>query len=111
MEGADGMNNGTPLLGIDDLCLRRGPREVLCGVMLQVRPGELVALMGLSGAGKSTVLRAVAALEPFDSGAPSPWAARGWRRGRFRRFPPCSLFERRWAWSSSTTRSSSTCRP
>ena len=69
MEGADGMNEGTPLLGVDDLCLRRGAREVLCGVMLQVRQGELVALMGLSGAGKSTVLRAVAALEPFDRGA------------------------------------------
>lgn len=30
--------------------------------------GELVALMGLSGGGKTTVLRSVAALEPFDSG-------------------------------------------
>ncbi|HET6317365.1 MAG TPA: ATP-binding cassette domain-containing protein [Chloroflexota bacterium] len=58
----------TPLLGIDDLCLRRGARDVLCGVTAHVRRGELVALMGLSGAGKSTVLRAVAALEPFDRG-------------------------------------------
>ena len=56
------------ILEIDGVRLRRGPREVLCGVKLQVARGEIVALMGLSGAGKSTVLRAVAALEPFDAG-------------------------------------------
>jgi ABC-type polar amino acid transport system ATPase subunit len=48
--------------------LRRGSREVLCGVDLQVSRGELVALMGLSGGGKTTFLRAVAGLEAFDGG-------------------------------------------
>jgi ABC-type polar amino acid transport system ATPase subunit len=48
--------------------LRRGSREVLRGVDLQVRRGELVALMGLSGGGKTTFLRAVAGLEAFDAG-------------------------------------------
>ncbi len=57
------------VLDIDALRMRRGTREVLCGVMLEVSRGEIVALMGLSGAGKSTVLRAVAALEPFDAGS------------------------------------------
>ena len=47
----------------------RGPREVLRGVELEVAPGEVCALMGVSGAGKSTVLRAVAALEPFGAGS------------------------------------------
>jgi ABC-type polar amino acid transport system ATPase subunit len=56
------------VLDIDGLRLRRGAREVLCGVTLEVSRGEIIALMGLSGAGKSTVLRAVAALEPFDAG-------------------------------------------
>ena len=32
------------------------------------REGELVALMGLSGSGKTTILRAVAGLEPFSAG-------------------------------------------
>ena len=35
---------------------------------MRVHRGELVALMGLSGGGKTTVLRSVAALEPFDGG-------------------------------------------
>ena len=67
MEGADGVS--APVLDVRNLCLRRGTREVLRGVQLSVRQGEIVALMGLSGAGKSTVLRCVAALEPFSRGA------------------------------------------
>jgi ABC-type polar amino acid transport system ATPase subunit len=42
---------------------------VLKGVDLDVAAGEIVALMGLSGAGKTTVLRAVAALEPISAGS------------------------------------------
>jgi len=43
-------------------------REILRGVDLQVAPGEICALMGASGAGKSTVLRSIAALQPFSGG-------------------------------------------
>lgn len=57
------------ILTIDDLKLRRGERQVLRGVSLSVDGGELVALMGLSGGGKTTVLRCVAALEPFEAGS------------------------------------------
>jgi energy-coupling factor transport system ATP-binding protein len=37
-----------------------GPRDVLRGLELALRPGERVALMGRNGAGKSTLLRAAA---------------------------------------------------
>ncbi len=57
------------VLGVDALRLSRGAREILRGVTLDVAPGELVALMGLSGSGKTTILRAVAGLEPFSGGA------------------------------------------
>jgi ABC-type polar amino acid transport system ATPase subunit len=56
------------VLAIDGVRLRRGTREILCGVTMRVEQGELVALMGLSGGGKTTVLRAITALEPFDAG-------------------------------------------
>lgn len=56
------------ILSIDGLRLNRGTREVLRGVSLRVARGELVALMGLSGGGKTTVLRAITALERFDGG-------------------------------------------
>jgi polar amino acid transport system ATP-binding protein len=56
------------LLSVSGLRLNRGTREVLRGVDLAAARGELVALMGLSGGGKTTVLRSIAALEPFDAG-------------------------------------------
>jgi ABC-type polar amino acid transport system ATPase subunit len=58
----------SPVLDARGVTLRRGSREVLRGVDLQVGRGELVALMGLSGGGKTTFLRAVAGLEVFDAG-------------------------------------------
>jgi len=55
-------------LRVRGLHAARGGTPVLRGVDLDVALGEIVALMGVSGAGKSTVLRAVAALEPFGAG-------------------------------------------
>jgi polar amino acid transport system ATP-binding protein len=57
-----------PVLDARGVTLRRGTRDVLCGVDLQVGRGEFAALMGLSGGGKTTFLRAVAGLEAFDGG-------------------------------------------
>ena len=54
---------------IRDLRLTRGAREILRGVDFAARQGELLALMGLSGGGKTTVLRCIAGLESYDSGA------------------------------------------
>ena len=48
--------------------LKRGSREILRGVDLHADAGELVALMGLSGSGKTTMLRVIAGLEPRDAG-------------------------------------------
>jgi ABC-type polar amino acid transport system ATPase subunit len=56
------------VLSIRGLRLSRDDREILRGIDLDVAPGELCALMGPSGAGKTTILRAVAALQAFDAG-------------------------------------------
>lgn len=66
MEGTHAMS--PPILQVEGLRLSRGAREILRGVDLTVADGEFVALMGLSGSGKTTVLRAVAGLEPFSAG-------------------------------------------
>ena len=62
--------SGPPLV-IRGLTVRRGGREILSGVALSVACGEIVMLMAPSGGGKTTVLRAIAGLSPFDAGAVS----------------------------------------
>jgi ABC-type polar amino acid transport system ATPase subunit len=57
------------VLEVRRLCLARGERQVLNGVDISVDRGEMVALMGLSGSGKTTILRSIAGLERFDAGA------------------------------------------
>ncbi len=56
------------LLAIDRLRVRYDTRDVLRALTLEVGRGEIVALMGPSGVGKTTALRAVAALQSFDDG-------------------------------------------
>ena len=57
------------LLAVTDLDVRRGANHVVRGVSFGVERGEIVALMGASGAGKTTVLRAVGGLDPVAGGS------------------------------------------
>ncbi|WP_435854463.1 heme ABC transporter ATP-binding protein [Streptomyces subrutilus] len=59
---------GTALAEIEDLYVRVGGREVLAGIDLTARAGEVLALVGPNGAGKSTLLAALAADLPAASG-------------------------------------------
>ncbi|BCV25978.1 ABC transporter ATP-binding protein [Gelria sp. Kuro-4] len=53
---------GKALLTVEDLCLDYGSRTVLSAVSFVLRQGELVALMGANGSGKSSLLRALLGL-------------------------------------------------
>jgi iron complex transport system ATP-binding protein len=61
-----------PALGTRGLSVgyrsRRGRCEVLAGLDLQVRAGELVCLLGPNGVGKSTLLRTLARMQPALGG-------------------------------------------
>jgi octopine/nopaline transport system ATP-binding protein len=57
-----------PVVEIADLHKSYGPLEVLKGVSLTARQGEVVALIGSSGSGKSTLLRCINMLEVPESG-------------------------------------------
>ncbi|MBF6130919.1 ABC transporter ATP-binding protein [Nocardia brasiliensis] len=56
------------MLEICDLNKSYGRKQVLTGVDLLVRPGEIVGLLGPNGAGKTTTASIVAGLTPADSG-------------------------------------------
>ncbi|GHJ44881.1 ABC transporter ATP-binding protein [Catellatospora sp. TT07R-123] len=57
------------LLEIDNITLLYGRIQALHGISLHVNEGEIVALIGANGAGKSTTMRAVSGLRPIASGA------------------------------------------
>jgi branched-chain amino acid transport system ATP-binding protein len=52
-----------------DVDVAHGDVQILFGVDLDVREGEIVALVGTNGAGKSTLLRAICGLHPAENGA------------------------------------------
>ncbi|MGP3961612.1 amino acid ABC transporter ATP-binding protein [Nonomuraea sp. 3N208] len=62
------MNDVTPLLVARAVRKSFGKVEVLKGIDLTVRPGQVVCLLGPSGSGKSTFLRCVNHLERLDGG-------------------------------------------
>src|SRR6185369_3614476 len=53
---------------VQNLTKRFGSLEVLRGVSLNVRPGEVLVVVGPSGGGKSTLLRCLCHLERPDDG-------------------------------------------
>ena len=57
------------MISVRSLCKRHGEREVLRDVTAEVGKGEIVAIVGPSGGGKSTLLRCLDYLETFDAGA------------------------------------------
>src|SRR5262245_21094380 len=56
------------MIEVTDIHKRYGNTEVLCGISMAVRPGEVSVLLGPSGGGKSTLLRTINGLETFDVG-------------------------------------------
>ena len=57
------------MIEVADLVKWHGPIEVLRGVSLTVKRGEVATIIGPSGSGKSTFLRCLNGLESFQSGS------------------------------------------
>ena len=84
MTGATGEKNlasEAPVLEKAGLAVGHGARSLVSGIDLSVRPGQIVALIGPNGSGKTTILRTVA-------GQLAPRAGVVWIAGRDLREPP-----------------------
>jgi branched-chain amino acid transport system ATP-binding protein len=57
------------MLEVSNLTSRYGRIEVLHGISLEVREGEIVSLIGSNGAGKTTFLRALSGVQPVSGGS------------------------------------------
>lgn len=57
-----------PLLKLDNCKVRYGAVEAVRGISLEIRKGEIVALLGANGAGKSSTMNAIAGLVPVADG-------------------------------------------
>lgn len=69
MESKPGQALDQPVISLRGATASLGSRPVLRGIDLTVRSGEVVALLGANGSGKSTAVRAVVGQVPLSDGA------------------------------------------
>ncbi|MSO47456.1 MAG: energy-coupling factor ABC transporter ATP-binding protein [Thermoleophilia bacterium] len=60
--------SGPPRVTLDNIAAKRGERAVVTNATASLQPGQIAALLGVNGGGKSTLLRTLAGLEPMAGG-------------------------------------------
>ena len=87
-------------LNVIDLHKRYGEHEVLKGVSLRAKAGDVISIIGSSGSGKSTFLRCINFLEKPSEGT---IVVNGQNIGLCRAWPAAARASRRWPVRSPTS--------
>ncbi|MDQ3031150.1 MAG: amino acid ABC transporter ATP-binding protein [Myxococcota bacterium] len=66
---SDDLTGGSAVIEVSRFSKKFGDRTVLRDLSFEIAAGQIVALVGPSGGGKSTLLRCMIGLEPFDAGS------------------------------------------
>jgi len=56
------------MFSLNDYCVAYGQSEVIHGINMQVEPGEIVAVLGRNGMGKTTMMKSIAGMIPTARG-------------------------------------------
>ncbi|MEO0939106.1 MAG: urea ABC transporter ATP-binding subunit UrtE [Pseudomonadota bacterium] len=56
------------MLSVENLTLHYGQSQILYGIDLTARPGQITAVMGTNGVGKTSLLKAIAGRHPYSGG-------------------------------------------
>ena len=56
------------MLDIADLTLKYGQSQILNGISMTAKPGQVTAVMGTNGVGKTSLLKAIAGRHPYSGG-------------------------------------------
>lgn len=67
-DSPNSLTQGTPLIEVHNLVFHRGDRVIYDGINMQIRRGQITAIMGPSGTGKTTLLRLIGGQLKPDSG-------------------------------------------
>src|SRR5690606_32732961 len=67
--GGRSVSAPSPLLQLRGVSAHYGPIQALHGISLELREGEVVALIGANGAGKTTTLRTISGMLPPSAGS------------------------------------------
>lgn len=57
------------MIQVNEITKKYGRKKVLNGVSFTAEKGKITCLIGINGVGKSTVMRAIMGLTPFNSGS------------------------------------------
>jgi ABC-2 type transport system ATP-binding protein len=74
--------SASAVLSARGLVIRYGAEEAVKGISIEVRRGEVVGLIGPDGAGKTSTLRALAALQKPAAGEVAVFGEEAWKRRR-----------------------------